>query len=289
MNTSPTQTPPVIFNTRRKQSVLNRAVDRGITGSFLWQQMADDLTERLSAVTRDFGNVLFVGPIGYFAPQILGNSKAKPSFAAVCQAELRCGNRLLIDEDNLPFEKESFDLIISAGTLDSVNDLPGALIQFRRTLVPDGLLLATLFGSGTLRALRMAMLAADGPGVSAHIHPQIELRSAADLLSRTGFALAVADIDYITVRYSALWNLIADLRDSGQTSKFAGKRPFLGRQYFVRLLKAWQEMADPDDKVSEQFAFISVSGWAPSPSQPKPAQRGSGKISLADALKPKSA
>jgi SAM-dependent methyltransferase len=280
--------PPVIFDTRRKQSVFNRAVDRGITGSFLWQQMADDLTDRLSAVTRDFGNVLFVGPIAYFAPQILGNRQAKSSFAAVCQAELRGGNRQLIDEDHLPFDEKSFDLIISAGTLDSVNDLPGALIQFRRTLMPDGLLLATLFGAGTLRTLRSAMMAADGPGISAHIHPQIELRSAADLLSRTGFALPVADVDYITVRYTALWNLIADLRDGGQTSKFAGTRPFLGRQYVARLLHAWQEMADPDDKVSEQFAFISVSGWSPSPSQPKPARRGSGKISLIDALKPKS-
>ncbi len=279
------QTPPVIFDKQRKQAGLNRAVDGGIVGSFLWQQMADDLTDRLSAVTRDFGNVLFVGPIAYFAPQILSGRHAKTSFAAVCPAELNGGDRQLIDEDHLPYAEKSFDLIISAGTLDSVNDLPGALIQLRRTLMPDGLLLATLFGAGTLRTLRSAMMAADGSSISAHIHPQIELRSAADLLSRTGFALPVADVDYVTVRYSALWNLITDLRDSGQTGKFAGARRFLGRHYVARLMQAWQEMADADDKVSEQFAFISLSGWAPSPSQPKPARRGSGTVSLADVLK----
>lgn len=285
---TPPQTPPVIFDKQRKQSVLNRAVGRGITRSFLWQQMADDLTDRLGAVTRDFGNVLFVGPIGYFAQQILAGRQTKSSFAAVCPAELNAGNRQLIDEDHLPFAEKSFDLIISAGTLDTVSDLPGALIQLRRTLMPDGLLLATLFGAGTLRSLRSAMMTADGASISAHIHPQIELRSAADLLSRTGFALPVADVDYVTVRYSALWNLITDLRDAGQTGKFAGARRFLGRYYAARLLHAWQEMADADGKVSEQFAFISLSGWAPSPSQPKPARRGSGTVSLADALKPKS-
>ncbi len=132
------------------------------------------------------------------------------------------------------------------------------------------------------------MMAADGPRVAPHIHPQIELRSGADLLSRAGFALPVADLDQLTVRYSAWRSLVDDLRISGFGNMLAGKRPYLGRSYPDRLTKAWSRLAEDDGKVSEQFAFISLSGWSPSPDQPKPAKRGSGKISLAEALKPKS-
>ncbi len=278
--------PPKIFDPRRKKAIWNRAAKHISEDRFLWQYMADDLAERLAVVSRDFDKILFIGPIGGYAEQILCGRSVKPSFAALCDAEqIETGN-IVIDENNLPFAQASFDLIISAGTLDCVDDLPGTLIQMRRSLIPDGLMLATLFGAGNLQALKTAMLDADGARTIAHIHPQIELKSAADLLSRTGFALPVADLDYLSVRYSNLGTLITDLRYSGFTNKLAGSRMYLGKQYIARLQNAWAKLSDSNGKVTEQFTFLGLSGWAPSPDQPKPARRGSGKVSLADALKP---
>jgi NADH dehydrogenase [ubiquinone] 1 alpha subcomplex assembly factor 5 len=258
-----------------------------IQQQLLWQIMAGDLAERLAAVTRDFADILLIGPIAAFAAEILSDRDVKPQIAALCPEERDTFGGEFVCDDNLPFADGQFDLIITAGTLDSVNDLPGSLIQIRRALKPDGLMLASLFGAGTLRSLKQAMLLADGPRVGAHIHPQIELRSAADLLSRTGYALPVADIDYVSVRYRMLRTLVNDLRRSGLTNKLAGSRPYLGKGYPERLEQAWLNLADNDGKVTEQFALISLSGWSPSPSQPAPARRGSGTVSLAEILKPK--
>ena len=284
------QQTPQIFDQRRKEAVWNRAFKSKATDKFLWQYMASDLADRLADISRDFSKILFIGPIGDFAGQILRTKQGECTFAALCQSELgdaklHDADKLLIDDAQLPLEPASFNLIISAGTLDCTNDLPGSLIQLRRALVPDGLMLATLFAAGSLPALKSAMLIADGSRVAAHIHPQIELKSAADLLSRTGFALPVADLDYLSVRYSSLKTLIHDLRTSGFTNKLAGPRSYLGKEYLAQLQQSWATLSDGENKVTEQFAFIGLSGWAPSPDQAKPARRGSGKVSLAEALK----
>src|SRR5919107_1568930 len=114
------------------------------------------------------------------------------------------------DEDRLPFADEAFDLIVSVGVLDTVNDLPGALLLIRRALRPDGLFLAAFPGAGSLPRLKRAMLAADavGGGAAARVHPQIEVRSAGDLLTRAGFALPVVDVQPVDVRFASLLGLV---------------------------------------------------------------------------------
>src|SRR3546814_8147465 len=119
------------------------------------------------------------------------------------------------DEDALPFADASFDLIIACGTLESVNDLPGALILIRRILRPDGLFLAAFVGAGSLPVLRSALLAGDADRPAKHIHPQIAVRSAGDPLRRAGFAMPEAEGDSPTVRYSSLMSLVADMRGMG--------------------------------------------------------------------------
>ena len=259
--------PPEIFDRRRRIALRERAKQRGNT-SFMLTLIAEELADRLLDVKRDFGDVLILGPMASFANMILGNRKANVTLGDEVQ------------EDHLPFAPESFDLIISAGTLDSVNDLPGALLQMRRCLRPDGLFLGHMFGAGTLATLKSAMLAAHWGGVVPHIHPQVDLRSAADLISRVGFALPVVDGDMVTVRYSDWQRLVGDLRDMGIGNALASARQYLGRDYIDLLDAAWRTREDEEGKVDESFAHIYMSGWSPSADQPKPAKRGSGKISL---------
>jgi NADH dehydrogenase [ubiquinone] 1 alpha subcomplex assembly factor 5 len=280
--------PPEIFDRKRRQSQLDRAAARPNNDYFLWQHMANELTERLAYVTRSFKDVLVIGPICRFSQTILSGRSLNVTHAALSPAEFDSTGGLMIEEDRLPFAAASFDLILSAGTLDSVNDLPGALIQMRRILRPDGLFLASLFGSGCLSSLKSAMLLADGERPQAHIHPQIDLRSAADLMNRAGFALPVADLDKLEVRYSDWRALVCDLRNMGLGNMLAGQRSYLGKQYLTRLTEAWAAKSIGGGKVGENFNFIQLSGWAPSPNQPKPAKRGSGSVSLAAALKSKS-
>ena len=192
------------------------------------------------------------------------------------------------DEDRLPFADGAFDLIVSVGALDTVNDLPGALLLARRALRPDGLFLAAFAGAGSLPRLKQAMLAADAQagGASPHVHPQIDVRAAGDLLARAGFALPVADADGVDVRFSSLGGLIADLRGMGATNLLAARaRAPLGRDALAAAWSTFASGADPDGKVPERFEILHLLGWAPSPDQPKPARRGSGSVSLSEALK----
>jgi hypothetical protein len=153
------------------------------------------------------------------------------------------------------------------------------------------LFLAGFVGGGSLPRLRSALLAADmavGAGASAHVHPMVDLRAAADLLVRAGLNLTVADGAALTLRYRSLGALLDDLRGSGATNILhARSRSPLTRQWLAAAAEAFAAQADADGRISERFELIYLTGWAPSADQPRPAKRGSATHSLAEALKPR--
>ena len=248
-----------------------RAAASGGTADYLQRQMEDELAERLDLVTRSFSDALVLGPDAGLAAHLA----ARGLEVTMCTA----------DEDRLPFSAPRFDLVVSAGSLDTVNDLPGALIQIRRALRPDGLFLAAFVGAGSLKRVRRAMRAAEEAEArppAPRIHPQIDVRAAGDLLTRAGFALPVADCARLDVRYSSFARAVADLRAMGATNSLAARdrRPF-GR---AGLAAATADFEDEGGTV-ETFEIVHLLGWAPGPDQPRPAARGSGSVSLAEALK----
>ena len=242
--------------------------------------MLDGLVERLEGVQRDFRDVL---DLGSFAGDLTLPGKRVARIDSGF-AFARAAGGVQGDEDRLPFADASFDLVISAGVLDQVNDVPGALVLARRVLRPDGLFLGAFLGAGTLSTLRASMLAAEAERPAARFHPQIDVRSAGDLLGRAGFTLPVADVETLSVRYGGIANLLRDLRGMAATNLLPDARP-LSRETLARTAHAFAERADPDGRTAEKFEIVYLTGWAPDPSQPKPARRGSATTSLADALK----
>jgi NADH dehydrogenase [ubiquinone] 1 alpha subcomplex assembly factor 5 len=251
--------------------------------------MADELIERLGSINRSFADALILGGEPRLAAELrsLGMDVvvADPGFGfAAASGGIQC------DEDRLPFGDGRFDLVVSVGLLDSINDLPGALALIRRTLRPDGLLLAAFSGAGSLPRLRAAMLAADEAtgGAAPRIHPQIDVRAAGDLLSRAGFALPVADVQQLSLRYAHLPALVADLRAAGVTNILGARsrRP-IGRRALAAAIASFADQADADGRTTERLEIITLTAWAPAPSQPQPARRGSGTRSLASVLRPR--
>lgn len=264
----------------------DRAFGRWSDHAFLQDHMAAELIERLGSVQRDFKRALI---LGYPGEAMLDSLRAQGIAYIVADAgylPASSAQGVQCDEDRLPFADASFDLVLAVGTLDTVNDLPGALVLIRRCLRPDGLFLGACIGSGSLVALREAMLAADLAlgGAAPRIHPQIDIRAAGDLLGRAGFALQVADGETLTVRYPGLSRLISDLRGAANASLL--KAPPVKRAGLAAAHAAFEARRE-DGKTSETFEIIYLTGWSPSPDQPRPAARGSGTTSLADALTPR--
>lgn len=243
--------------------------------------MLDGIAERLASGTRSFRDVLDLG--------CFDGAFAAPAGAAVTRCDAGAAfaagaGGVQAEEDALPFAAESFDLVVSAGVLDGVSDLPGALMLARRVLRPDGLFLGAFCGAGTLATLRAVLREAERERPAARIHPQVDVRSAGDLLVRAGFALPVADVETLAVRYGDLGGLLRDLRGMAATNVLHDRTP-LTRDTLARAAEAFVARADPDGRTAERFEIVYLTGWAPAPSQPKPARRGSGTTSLDAALR----
>ena len=197
--------------------------------------------------------------------------------------------RVAADEEALPFADGSLDLVVSALALQFVNDLPGTLIQIRRALKPDGLLLAALIGGDSLAELREAFAQAESEiegGVSPRVAPFADLRELGALLQRAGFALPVVDSDRLTVRYQSVLDLMRDLRRMGATNVLNERRRTpLKRATLQRMAEIYaRRFADADGRLRATFEIAWLSGWAPHESQQKPLKPGSAAQRLADAL-----
>ena len=269
---------PDIFDRFARRLRRDRAAPDYADHDFLRAAMLDGIDERLGSVKRAFVDVLDLGCFdGAFVP---------PPGAKVTRIDsgkIWAAGGIEADEDRLPVAPESFDLIVSAGVLDSVSDVPGALVQIRRALRPDGLFLGAFVGGASLSTARTAFLEAEADRPAARFHPMIDVRSAGDLLVRAGFALPVADSEALSVRYPDLFRLIGDLRGMAASNVLKG-RVSLTRRALGAAATAFAGRADPDGRVTERFDLIFLTGWAPSPDQPQPARRGSATASLSAAI-----
>lgn len=276
-------TPPEIFDRARRRARRDRAAAHFTDAAFIRDWMLEGILERLDAVRRDFIEVLDLGCFyGSFVPPVgarVTRIDAGARFAAMAGG-------LQGEEDQPDFPEASFDLVIAAGSLDTVNDLPGALSLIRRALRPDGLFLGAFLGGSTLSTLRSVLLEAEAERPAARVHPQVDVRAAGDLLMRAGFALPVADVETLSVRYASLFDLVRDLRGMAGTSLLPSSPP-LSRETVARAAAGFAARADAEGRTVERFDTIFLTGWAPDPSQPQSARRGSATASLAEALKPK--
>ena len=271
--------PPAIFDRAVRRLRRDRAQPRFADHDFLRATMLDGIAERLGSITRSFFDILDLGCFdGAFTPPPGARvARLDPGFAFA-----RAANGVQGDEDRLPFADGSFDLVVSAGVLDQVDDLPGALTLIRRVLRPDGLFLGCFVGSGSLPRLRTAWRTAERQRPIARAHPEIDVRAAGDLLVRAGFALPVADIETLDVGYPDMGRLIDDLRGMGASNLMTG-RIATTRDTFAAAARAF---AGDGGRVGERFNLVYLTGWSPDPSQPKPARRGSATASLSAALRP---
>jgi SAM-dependent methyltransferase len=260
---------------------------------FLLGHVAAEIADRLGAILRDFPLALDLGAYDGTLGRAIAKlprvgatiyAESAPKLAALCPRPA-----FVCDEDLLPLKEGSLSLVVSGLALHRVNDLPGALIQIRRALRPDGLFMGAALGGRSLAELRHALLEAEAEetgGASPRVAPFADVRDYGALLQRAGFALPVSDAEMLRVSYPSPRDLMQEIRALGGGNVLASrKRGPLSRRTLNRAEAIYRERHGTEDgRIVATFEFVYLSGWAPHASQQKPLPPGSAKRRLADAL-----
>jgi len=241
---------PTIFSPLRRALRLARArrrLDRPDAARFLAEDMIEDTLERLAFLRHAPARALVLG-----------------DWTRGLAAQLAAGGTAVEAPDSFdleaPLPAEGHDLVAVLGLLDAVNDLPGALIHLRNALAPGGLVIAHFIGGQSLPALRAAMFAAEPERPAARLHPLVDPRAAPALLQRAGWKDPVVDTHVLTVRYSSLERLVADLRDSALGNALARPAAPLGKAALARARAAFAARAEADGKTPETFEIVTLTG-----------------------------
>lgn len=280
---------PVLFDRKLLRVRQSRAQAVG-PATFLLDRVAEDLTERLSAVLRPFERAVDLGtPTDVLRRLLMSSGKVGAIVAATATSAASETLQVVADEETLPFADASLDLVVSALSLQFVNDLPGTLIQIRRALKPDGLLLAAMIGGDSLNELREAFTEAESEvegGISPRVMPFADVRDLGGLLQRAGFALPVVDSDRLVARYDSPIALMHDLRAMGASNMLSERRRTpLRRATLRKMLEIYtRRFADADGRLRATFEIVWLTGWAPHEGQQKPLKPGSATLRLADVL-----
>jgi SAM-dependent methyltransferase len=270
---------PNLFDRKLLKAHRIRALRNSARDDFISRAMMETATEQLSFIARSFSNGLVV------------SSQVPPNYAAEQRHVMDIGYDAAseFDLETPKLSPATFDMIAVVGELNWVNDVPGCLIQLRQALCPDGFFLGIFVGGDTLTEVRSCLMQAESDilgGAALRVSPTIDVRDAGGLLQRAGFAMPVADVDRMKVRYAHPLKLFSDLRTFGETAAFADKSPPLRRDVLARFCEIYTDKyADSDGRISATLDIISISGWAPADNQPQPKKRGSAKMSLAAVLK----
>jgi SAM-dependent methyltransferase len=260
---------------------------------FLLREMASRLTDSLDYLKYEFPTVVELGSHTGQLAELIANRAGTTRYIqcdlAPKMLQQTFGLRVAVDEELLPFAENSVDAVVSVGSMHWVNDLPGSLAQIHRMLKPDGLFIAVLPGTETLRELRQICTETDAVrygGITPRVSPFIDIRDAGGLLQRAGFALPVADSDLLTVTYENLFGLMHDLRCSAQQNMLRERlQHFTPRSWFMDAAERYaRTFHEAENRIAATVEIITMTGWKPSATQQQPAKRGSGKVSFLDAL-----
>jgi SAM-dependent methyltransferase len=286
---------PHIFDPVLARARLERALRLGAPAAdFLLRRAAEDLADRLALVKREFAVALDIATAGSHGAAALRRDRRVGFVARAASSPVGLigdGVATFVGEaERLALAPQSCDLIVSLLALQSVNDLPGALIQIRQALRPDGLFLACLLGGDTLTELRQSLTAGEAEilaGAAPRVAPFADVRALGALMQRAGFALPVVDLDRVVVRYENMVALMRDLRAMGATNVLVARsRRFLRRDVLARAGQIYGErFGDADGRLRATFDMVWLSGWAPHESQQKPLRPGSARARLEEAVK----
>jgi len=258
-----------IFNRKRKKLQFERAARKFCRSEFLFNEVADRIAEQFgNIIIKKFDRVLIIGTKNSYLKQQL---QSNPYIGEIFETDFAFNFlknsdgdlKINCDEEFLPFQDNSFDLVLSNLNLHWVNDLVGTLIQIKKILKNNGFFLASFFGSKTLFELRHSLVLSEGENLSPRISPFIDVKEGAGLIQRAGFKEPVSASENIDIKYENLYELLFDLRNLGETNALKKlNNKFTGKFFFSEVENIYFEnFADENNQINAKFEIISLSGW----------------------------
>ncbi|KAF9957390.1 hypothetical protein BGZ65_002096 [Modicella reniformis] len=295
-----------VFDRETKRQQKERAasnVESSRQVDYIKDEVAFRVIDRLLDIKREFNEVVELGSgCGHIAKHVDTDMMKKLIMCDMSETmlnrdkDVEYEERHVVDEEHLPFEENSLECVVSSLSMHWINDLPGTMIQIQRSLKPDGVFIAGLFGGDTLYELRTSLQLAEldrEGGISPRISPMADSRDLGGLLSRAGFTLTTVDVDELTIHYPSAIELMEDLRAMGESNAVINRRGFLKRDTLMAAaaiykgteVRALEDISkemygNPDGTVPATFQILYMIGWKPSSTQNKPLERGSAKRSL---------
>jgi len=166
------------------------------------------------------------------------------------------------DIEFLPLADGSVDLLWSNLALQWVNDIRQTFAGMWRALAPGGLLMFTTFGPDTLKELRSAYRSADG---YTHVNGFVDMHDLGDIMVHSGFADPVMDMEYLTLSYAQVRDLMRDLKAIGAHNVTRGRPTGLsGKAAFTRVVENYEGFRR-DGKLPATFEIVYGHAWKPRP------------------------
>ncbi|KAL9916452.1 arginine-hydroxylase NDUFAF5, mitochondrial [Glossina fuscipes] len=286
----------LIFDRKAKKFQRERAAIREDVElyDYLKEEIGFRLSDRIFDIKREFENAADLGcSRGFLSRHVLAESVkhltlCDMSPTMLSQAQGTPGLRISkkeMDEENIEFAENSLDLVMSSLSLHWVNDLPGCFSRIIKSLKPDGVFIASMFGGDTLYELRSSLQLADlerKGGIAPHISPFTQIRDVGALLNRAGFTMLTIDTDELVIGYPSMFELMWDLKGMAENNAAFNRPAHLDRDIMLAASAIYKELYTKDKGVPATFQIIYLVGWKPGPNQPVPLARGSGEVSLKD-------
>ena len=147
-----------------------------------------------------------------------------------------------------------------------------------------------MFAGDTLHELRAAWLEAEAAlrgGAHLRVAPFVDVRELGALLQRAGFALPVADLDRIMLRYPSPLALMQEIKALGLAAPMSDRPriPVTAGLLAAAAAAYERKFQTADGRIPATVEVAWLTGWAPHESQQQPLKPGSAKFRLAEALK----
>lgn len=251
----------LIFDRKLLLSRRKKLADSLPKANFLIKRSFEDIKEKITEINKNYLNVLNLG--SKYGSELLPGDVIE---ADSCQEILNsssCKKKMLIDEENLVLNDNSFDLIVSALNLHSVNNLPGCLFKIKNALRSGGVFVASIFGGENLFELRQVLIETELElfgGVSPRMMPNIDIKQYGALAQKVGFTNVVVDSDVVKVHYKDPINLLHDIKNMGEANIMLNRNnKYVGKRFWECFSKNYRKLfAYNEEEVEASFEILTI-------------------------------